>query len=217
MKILRIGSVCLVLWLGSILLGACGEEVKPTQTQNAPSPDASRSPESSSGTTANAVPGSRTAVPFFTPSAAATIPPTPAYNLAFDFKAGTPVLDASITTPLPEGRPQDWSITVDGSGTTKYTKNPRSKSGAVTVDRYLSQDKLNSLLQQLNTLGVIDWPETTAPDKVAAGGAARSIHLYLQGRTKAITDLSGGGGDALAQMLTLIQKTVDEAPATKGS
>lgn len=210
MKILRIGSVCLVLWLGSILLGACGEEAKPTQAQNS-APDASRSP----GTTI--VPGSKTAVPFFTPSAAVTTPPSPTYNLAFDFKAGAPVLDASITTPLPEGRPQDWSITVDGSGTTKYIKNPRSKTGAVTVERYLSQDKLNSLLQQLNTLGVIDWPETTSPDKIAAGGASRSLHLYLQGRTKAITDLSGGSGDALAQMLTLIQKTVEEAPTTKGT
>jgi hypothetical protein len=202
LKFFRIGTVCLVLWLGSILLDACGAD--PTRTQNT-SPDDSTT----------IIPGSKTAVAFFTPSAPATTPPTPGYILSFNFKPGNPVLDASITTPLPEGRPSDWSVVVDGDGTTKYTKNPRSKTGAVTVENYLNQEKLNSLLQQLNGLGVLAWPDTTAPDKIAAGGSARSLHLYLQGRTKAITDLSGGSGDALSMMLDLIKKTVEEAPQTK--
>jgi hypothetical protein len=39
----------------------------------------------------------------------------------------------------------------------------------------------------------------------------------LQGRTKAITDLSGGKGDALTMMLNLIKKTVEEAPAKQSA
>ncbi|MDB5080887.1 MAG: hypothetical protein JWP00_2811 [Chloroflexi bacterium] len=210
MKYMRIGSICLALWLAAIFLSACGEEAKPTQT-----PSQTGAAGLSPATTI--VPGSRTAVPFLTPVAAGTAAPTPGFKLAFDFKPGTPVLDVSVTTPLPEGRPDDWSVVVDGSGTAKYTKNPRNKTGAVTVEYHLNQDKLNNLLQELNKLGALEWPETTAPDKVAAGGTARSLHLYLQGRTKAITDLSGGKGDALTMMLDLIKKTVEEAPAKQSA
>lgn len=217
MKSLRVGIICLVILLSSMVLVACGEDSN-TKTLNQGLPPTSGPNNVSTGSpgATSSVPGSKTAVPFFSVSADAGTP-RPTYILAFDFKPGTPVLDASITTPLPEGHPDDWSVTVDGNGTVKYIKNPRSKTGAVTVERYLSQDATNNLLQQLNGLGVIDWPDTTAPNKVAAGGASRSMHLYLRGRTKSITDLSGGTGDGLAQMLTLIQQTVESAPATKGS
>lgn len=204
MKILRSSTVIITLLLAGLLLYACGGEASPTQQGNI-SPTGNGSP-------APTVPGSRTANPFFTPSASATSA-APAYTLEFDFKPGVPVIDASVTTPLPQGQPDDWSITIDGSGAAKFTKNPRGAGGGTTTEHTLTQDKINALLPQLNGLGILQWPDTTAPDKLAAGGDSRSLHLYLKGRTKAITDLSGGSGDALAQMLDLIQKTVNDAPA----
>jgi hypothetical protein len=192
-----------MLLLAGLLMSACGGETSPTQQGNS-GPNGSGSP----GPT---VPGSKTANPFFTPSEPSTSA-APAYTLEFDYKPGVPVIDASVTAPLPQGQPDDWSITIDGSGTAKYTKNPRGANGGTTTQHTLTQDKINALLQQLNGLGVLQWPETTAPENLAAGGNSRSLHLYLKGRTKAITDLSGGSGDALAQMLDLIQKTVNDAP-----
>ncbi len=204
MKILRSGTVVIALLLAGLLLYACGGEAAPTQP--------STSGPNGNNSAAPTAPGSKTANPFFTPSAVATTA-APAYNLEFDFQPGVPVIDASVTAPLPQGQPDDWSITVDGGGTARFTKNPRGPNGGTTTQHTLAQDKINALLQQLNGLGVLEWPDTTAPDKLAAGGNSRSLHLYLKGRTKAITDLSGGSGDALAQMLDLIQKTVNEAPA----
>ena len=205
MKVLRICTLFIAVLLLGLVLYACGGDSSPTQ----------QGKSSNNGTPTATVPGSKTANPFFTPEGGPTTAALPEYNLEFDFKPGVPVIDASITTPLPKGQPNDWSVTIDGSGKATITLNPKAANGGTSSVHTLTQDQINTLLQKLNGLGVLQWPDTTPPEKLAAGGASRSLHLYLKGRTKAITDLSGGNGDALTQMLDLIQKTVNDAPAAK--
>ena len=205
MKVLRGSTLLIALLLLGLLLYACGGDSSPTQQSN----------NSNNGTPTATVPGSKTANPFFTPEGGPTTVALPSYTLEFDFKPGVPVIDASITTPLPTGQANDWSVTIDGSGKATLTLNPKAANGGASTSHTLTQAQINDLLQKLNGLGVPQWPDTTPPEKLAAGGASRSLHLYLKGRTKAITDLSGGNGDALTQMLNLIQKTVNDAPAAK--
>ncbi len=201
--------------LVSVLL-ACGDAPNPTLRPT--SSDGSTVTVQSSATISRPeVPGeivlfgSKTAVPFFSPSAGATIPKG-TYILAFDRKPGGLILEASVTVPRPEGLPSDWQLQIGSDGVAKYTRNPRSKTNAQTTEHYLSPEKQDALLAQLGKLGVLDLPDTTPPGKASAGGVSRGLSLSLQGRPKLITDLTGSTSDGLNLILNLIRQTVEAAP-----
>src|SRR5689334_10913981 len=93
------------------LLAACGGE--PTTAPQPASPGSATTPGNavSAAPEGTVVPSSKTAVPFFSPSASATTPAT--YVLAFDLKPSSQILEASVTTPLPQGGPDDWQVEVN--------------------------------------------------------------------------------------------------------
>ncbi len=205
-----LGIMGLLGWL----LAGCGDEatVRPGNPTN--SPIAAGSTPTAPETAAVATPlGTRTAVAFFSPSPATTT--SPGYILVFERQNNLPLLEASLTTPLPQGGANDWQIEINGEGIAKYTANPRDKTKAAVQEYFLNQEKLDSLLQQLGKLGVLEWPDTTPPKQAATGGASRGLVLSLKGRPKQITDLSGNTNDGLSQMLDLIKQTVQAAPPRK--
>jgi hypothetical protein len=208
----RLAIGILVIILAGLLV-ACGGEPTTAPQPNSPGASTTQGGAVPAGTEAangTAVPSSKTAVPFFSPSVSATTPA--AYVLAFDLKPNSQILEASVTTPLPQGGPDDWQVEVNSDGVTKFIRNPRDKSKAQTAEHFINPDKLNDLLQQLGKLGVLDWPDITPPEKASTGGATRSLALYLKGRPKLITDLSGNNGDGLSKMLDLIKQTAEAAP-----
>lgn len=155
-------------------------------------------------------PGSRTALAFFTPTVGATTPPT-TFTLAFDNQPGQPTLEALIVS-LPQGKPDDWEVVLNGDGVVKYTKNPSAGAKAQMQNRFLNVEKQNTLLQEMNKLGVLDLPETTTPPPGALPSFSRSLSLNLKGRAKTISDLSGKSDDKLGQLLNLVRQTVEAAP-----
>lgn len=216
LKINRFATGIIILLLAG-MMAACGEDAKPTSPSGQPSPVTTAGGNQtgtisagSEGAAGTIVPSSKTAVPFFSPSASATT--LAPYVLAFDLKPNSQILEASVTTPLPQGKPEDWQVEINSDGVTKFIRNPRDKSKAQTEERFLNPEKLNGLLQQLGKLGVLDWPDITPPDKAASGGATRSMALYLKGRPKLITDLTGSTSDGLSKMLDLIKQTTEAAP-----
>ena len=207
--------ILLLLILMSSLLTACGSDsVTPTSvssSNNTKVVGTSTTTTQAATTDAPLAIGPATAKPFFTPNVDLTSPSPASYDLAFDNVPGQLALDASVTgMAAPDPKDNEWEVKIMPDGTATYTKDPRDPARAVTATYYLNADKLNGLLQQLNGLGVLSWPDTTPPK--GAPGLVRNLALYLKGQPKLITDLSGNTGDQLDKMLQLVQQTVQAAP-----
>lgn len=188
-----------------LALAACGENPTPTvtggfrlQTVNPTSQAANLSPAASGN--------NATAVPFFTPVA----PTVGNYLLAFDYDNNNPILEAAWVSP--NGSSSDWRIEISNEGAVKFTLNPRDKAKAQVQEHYLSREKLDALLPELDKLAVLSWPDTTPPDKIKPDGVQRNLFLGLKGRPKKITDLTGTTNDGLAQILNLLKENVERAP-----
>ena len=207
--------IFMVLMLGVNLLVACGDSstAVPANGSNTTAPatatlDPNRPP------IADDTPGGdklRTVKPFFTPGSLASPSPVGPYTLAFNSKPDGMALEASVTgLTAPSAGANEWQLQITNAGAVKYTKNPRDQSRAVMQEHYLNPDKLKTLLTQLDGLGVLTWPDITPPK--GTPGVARSLALYLKGRPKLISDLSGATGDNLDKMLDAIKGAVEAAP-----
>ncbi|HEX2916551.1 MAG TPA: hypothetical protein VH186_37675 [Chloroflexia bacterium] len=201
MKKFRLSGFSFILFLLFMaLLSACGDEVIPTSIPViTATPSAVANPGSSKVTT-----GSETTIT----TAQSTVPGP----LVFANATDKPVLEARISTPLPKGAPTDWLVSIGADGVAKFTSQPNDPANAQTVEYYLNSDKMNSLLQELNKLGVLNWPDETPLNKRSTGGSGRSLTLVLKSHTKSILDQTGETNDNLSKMLDLIKRTVQSAP-----
>lgn len=148
-----------------------------------------------------------TVVPFLTPVAPAT---SGQYTLAFDYEATAPIIEAARVGRV--ASPDDWQLEISREGLAKLTTNPRDKAKAHSQEYFLSREKLETLLAELNKLAVLEWPDITPPDKIKPEGVQRHLVLLLKGQPKKITDLSGSTSDNLDKILTLLKEATEQAP-----
>lgn len=206
-------GVIMALLLGLLVgLAACGENAgSPTAASggiklNTLGPT-TKIPANSATATPPANGLAPTVVPFLTPVAPAT---SGQYTLAFDYEATAPIIEAARVGRA--ASPDDWQLEISREGVAKLTTNPRDKAKAHSQDYFLSREKLETLLTELNKLAVLEWPDVTPPDKIKPEGLQRHLVLLLKGQPKKITDLSGNTGDNLDKILTLLKETTEQAP-----